>query len=120
MIMDSAHWSSMASPAESTARHVADFCAIQKKDLYRKRIQRNRKKTTETTGIASADPESGRQGGLLYSNQEENLVSATVTAFHIQCSTGMRAENAIHVPKKTFSKVFAPWQNCISACIYRL
>ena len=41
-------------------------------------------------------------------------------AFHIQCSTGMRAENAIHVPKKTFSKVFEPWQNCISACIYRL
>lgn len=68
MIMDSAHWSSMASPPNLQPGHVADFCAIQKKDLsIVKEFKGNRKKITETTGIASADPESGRQGGLLYS-----------------------------------------------------
>lgn len=56
----------------------------------------------------------------IFQIRKKTWSAATVTAFHIQCSTGMRAENAIHVPKKTFSKVFAPWQNCISACIYRL
>lgn len=67
MIMDSAHWSSMASPPNLQPGHVADSVPYRKRTCHRKRIQRNRKKTTETTGIASADPESGRQGGLLYS-----------------------------------------------------
>ena len=50
--------------AESTARTRGGLLCRTEKGLV---IVRNRKKTTETTGITSADPESGRQGGLLYS-----------------------------------------------------
>ena len=47
--------------AESTARTRGGLLCRTEKGLVIV------KETTETTGITSADPESGRQGGLLYS-----------------------------------------------------
>ena len=54
--------------AESTARTRGGLlCHTEKGLVIVKEFKGTGKKTTETTGIASADPESGRQGGLLYS-----------------------------------------------------
>ena len=54
--------------AESTARTRGGLlCHTEKGLVIVKEFKGTEKKLQKTTGIASADPESGRQGGLLYS-----------------------------------------------------
>ena len=107
--------------AESTARTRGGLlCHTEKGLVIVKEFKGTEKKIQKQQELLLQIQSQGGKVDCYIPNQEENLVSRDRDGIHIQCSTGMRAENAIHVPKKTFSKVFEPWQNCISACIYRL
>ena len=103
--------------AESTARTRGGLlCHTEKGLVIVKEFKGTEKKLQKQQELLLQIQSQGGKVDCYIQNQEENLVSRDRDGIPYT----MQYWNAIHVPKKTFSKVFEPWQNCISACIYRL
>ncbi len=107
--------------ADSTARTRGGLlCHTEKGLVIVKEFNGTEKKLQKQQELLLQRDIQGGKVDCYIPNNEENLVSRDRDGIPYTMQHWYEGKNAIHVPRKTFSKVFAPWQSCISACIYRL